>query len=273
MAKLKLEPLGQRDPLAKRGDRAGRKLPPRHNRTIGTALIKAWQNAQAVDDQQIAAFQPTTLDCLVAEALLNGETSVKMIAFSAGVSPERVKRVMHDPVSMAWISRTLKSLITHRIGMLDSALFQRSLTGDPSACKLMYERIGALSQDHTVQHVYSGGVNISALSTEDLRKLVYDKSRILSVESRIIDVRADPVAPKSAVPSPTGAQPEVSGEGPSSDAGVQGDDGMRDVRREGSEGPGVASPGPQQEGSTLLEQHLSDAETLDGRSGSPNPVS
>lgn len=185
--KLKLEPLGQRDPRAVRADRAGRKLAPQRNKAIGATLVKAWQNAQSVDDQQVAAFQPTTLDALVAEALLNGETGPKAIGFYCGVSAERVKRVLSNPVATAWISRTLKSLFTHRIGMVDSALFQRSMTGDPGACKLMYERLGQLSQDQTIRHVYSGGVNVTALSTEDLRRLVAEKGRLLDASFRVIE--------------------------------------------------------------------------------------
>lgn len=208
----KLEPLNQRDPKAVRVDAGGRKLAPQRNKAIGATLVRAWQNAQSVDDQQVAAFQPTTLDAMVAEALLNGETGPKAIGFYCGVSAERVKRVLHNPVAMAWISRTLKSLFTHRIGMVDSALFQRSMTGDPGACKLMYERLGALSQDQTIRHVYSGGVNVSALSLDDLKSLVKDKGKLLDASFKVLGVpksREDESVPRTVAEGESREDPAV----------------------------------------------------------------
>jgi hypothetical protein len=258
----KLEPLNQRDPKAVRVDAGGRKLAPQRNKAIGATLVRAWQNSQAVDDQQVAAFQPTTLDALVAEALLNGETGPKAIGFYCGVSAERVKRVLHDPVAMAWLSRTLKSLFTHRIGMIDSALFQRSMTGDPGACKLMYERLGALSQDQTIRHVYSGGVNVSALSLDDLKNLVKDKGKLLDASFKVIE-REEAGVSAEVVPGAPGDDarqdalvvPKQSGEGPSPKGSASGEDpevaagpggvqGADRVSELSGTGPGATAPTP-----------------------------
>lgn len=123
-----------------------------------------------------------------------------------GLSTDQVREVLGTPVVMAWVSRQIYSHISHRLGLVDSALFARALRGEIGAIKLLYERLGRLSKDISVKHEYSGSVNIKALTEADLFRLVQDKMRIIDVEST--------ETPRNAISGPVGVGEETAGSAP-----------------------------------------------------------
>lgn len=240
----RLSPLDQKDPEAKREKaQIGSPNSSQKKTTPGPALVKAWKEALHVTEAEKRQFIPTELTIQVGEAILGGATSPSEIAAAATVSEPRIRSVLSDPVAMAWVSQQIYELFRHRAGIIDAALYVRAAAGDIAAIKLFYERMGQLNQDKTVHHVVSGGIDISGLEIEDLRRIVADDAHLIPAEYRLLE--GAPAAGEE-VPRPEGTEaPDRGG----ADAVLPPDAGESQeaatVPPEGEDPPPAAVPGRQ----------------------------
>jgi len=238
----RLSPLDQKDPEAKREKaQVGSVNSSQKPHTPGPALVKAWREAMNVTEAEKRQFIPTELTIQVGEAILSGATSPAEMAAAAGVSEGRIRGVLSDPVGMAWVSQQIYELYRHRTGIVDAALYARASAGDIAAIKLFYERMGQLNQDKTVHHVVSGGIDISGLEIEDLRRIVADDAHLIPAEYRLLE--GAPAAGEE-VSRPEGAQAPDSG---GADALLPPDAGKSQeaaaISRQGEDPPPAAVPG------------------------------
>lgn len=160
-------------------------------------VVRGISNAFNVDPMEVARFQPTPEVVKVGEAVAAGLVQARTISVAAGINQEAVIAILNDPVAMVWISQRIEALFRYRAGLVDAALFQRAIAGETAAIKLFFERHKIMSDQKTVQHVYSGGVDVRGLPTDDLRKLVADKARMLPAEFRVLEI-TDGSGPKDA---------------------------------------------------------------------------
>lgn len=190
-------------------NRKTRDLIPSTRRRVSPVVLRGWEAALEVSDQDLARFIPTKAAIDIGEALLAGQLTVEEIARCSGHTPLAVRQVLTNPTAMAWISRQIHNLFKHRAGVVDAALYQRAVAGDVNAIKLFYYRMGQLTNEQTVHHTYSGGVRLDHLGDEDLRRLIKDKNATLPAEFRVLDVTPEPGASIQG-PGGTGAQDAVS---------------------------------------------------------------
>jgi hypothetical protein len=183
MAKRRLKPPGTLVPACEA------QLELRRERALSPALAAAWRAALDVSEAEIAGHIPTELDAAVAEALLAGHLTTEKIAESLGRPQTEVAALISSPVAMAWISRAMYQVLNHRLALVDAAMFTRAVSGDVSAAKLVYERVRALDNAKRVDVHYSGGVNFSAMTTEDLERILHDKERTIPTEFKVLESR------------------------------------------------------------------------------------
>lgn len=162
------------------------KIEARRERRLAPELAEAWRSALTVTEADVANYIPTSLDATIAEALLAGALSPARVAEVTGRAEAEVRAVITDPVAMAYISRAMYAVIGHRLALVDAAMYTRAVSGDVQAAKLVYERVRALTSDKNINVKFSGGVNISALSDEDLRRILLDKERTLEAEYKVL---------------------------------------------------------------------------------------
>jgi hypothetical protein len=157
------------------------------------AVQRSLKDALAITDQEIASYVPTDTDTMVGEALVSGASTMVGIQGYCGLDRNEIKATMNNPVAMAWISRQVEALFKTRAAVIDAAVYLRAAGGDVQAAKLFYERMRLLQVNtQRVEHVYSGGVNISALPDDELARIVMEKGRMLPKEFKILDVVAEP---------------------------------------------------------------------------------
>jgi hypothetical protein len=125
----------------------------------------------------------------VTEGLLAGMSTPQDLATFAGVSKTAITDLLRDSVAMAWVSKQVYGLMEHRLGLVDAALFNLAVAGNLTAIRTVYDRLGKLQHTQEVNHHhnYSGGIDLTALTLEDLRKLVTDKNRTVDAEFKVIE--------------------------------------------------------------------------------------
>jgi hypothetical protein len=134
----------------------------------------------------VAAFQPTPDDIKVGEAISAGLVHVPSITAAAGIEKAAVMAVLNNPVAMLWISQRIEALFRYRAGLVDAALFMRAVGGDVTAIKLFFERHKIMSQEKNVNLNVTGGIDVRGLPTDELRKIIADKARILPAEFKVL---------------------------------------------------------------------------------------
>lgn len=137
-------------------------------------LIAAWQSVSSVDPVAVAAYRPTELDMAVGLALLRGARTLGELEEDTSLDRFHVEAILLDPVRMAWISTQVYSHLQQRAAMVDSSLYSRALAGDMAAVRLFYERMNLFTTGQKVSVQVSGGIDVRALSDEDLRRMVTD---------------------------------------------------------------------------------------------------
>jgi hypothetical protein len=159
-------------------------------------MVQAWRDALSVTPQAVASYKPVPLDMQIAEALLAGMSSPQDLATFAGVPRTAVTDLLRDSLAMAWISKQVHAHMEHRLGLVDAALFNLAVAGNLTAIRTVYDRLGKLQHIREVNHHhnYSGGIDLTALTLEDLRKLAADKARVIDVPYKIIE---EPKCPTS----------------------------------------------------------------------------
>lgn len=160
-------------------------------RTWTPPLVEAWKRATAVDEREVQAFIPGTAEIRVAEALLNSVGSIKDIAEHAGITAVSVRRVIADPVAVAWISRQIAAQIQNRLGLIDAALYRAAASGSIPAIRLCYERFDKLSRNVGTLNVTQ--VNYSSMPDDDLKRIAAAR---LAEFTRVIDASAAPGLPQ-----------------------------------------------------------------------------
>lgn len=161
----------------------------------------AMAHAFNVDPMEVARFQPTEAVTRVGEAIASGLTNPRAIQTAAGLGPEAVQGVLNDPVAMIWISQRIEALFKYRAGLVDAALFMRAIAGDTTAIKLFYERMKIMDAGSKTLNVhYSGGVDVRSLPTDELRKIVMDKARMLPAEFRVLESKPEETDGGSSAP-------------------------------------------------------------------------
>lgn len=155
---------------------------------LPAVTTRSLQDALSITEQEVSAYLPTEVDIQVGEALVSGASTMVGIQGYCGIERNRIKATLNNPVAMAWISRQVEALFKTRVAIVDAAVYLRAAGGDTTAAKLFYERFKLLtSQSVRVDHVYSGGVNISALPDDELARIVREKTRLLPAEFRLLE--------------------------------------------------------------------------------------
>lgn len=142
-----------------------------------TALVAAWQRAESVTPEQLAAYEGTPYDVEIADALVAGESSITAIAKYRGVTKQVISAVFADPVRTAWISRQVHARLKNLVGVVDAAIFRRACGGDTAAARLFYERFDimtAAAAGAAHQHLH---LDLRKMSVDDLRSIAADKLR------------------------------------------------------------------------------------------------
>jgi len=149
--------------------------------------------ALGVTDRALEQFEPPPDVIAVGEGFLAGHASVQGIATYAGIDQARVKAVLNDALAMQWISRRTEALFKSRAAVVDTALYLRAAAGDIRAIELFYKRMKLLEEAaKKVEVQYSGSVNLTALSDDDLRRLLHEKVRTLPAEFKVLESKKCP---------------------------------------------------------------------------------
>jgi hypothetical protein len=149
---------------------------------ISPALARIAARGMQVSEEEIRTFNPGASEQAIAEAMLAGCLTFQEIAEAIGKSPPWVSERLRDPLLCAWASRMVHQLISHKIGMIDSAMFQRALGGDVRAADLLYKRYGAAADIKL--NVNVGADNFDLMSDTALDALLA-RARI---KGEVIDV-------------------------------------------------------------------------------------
>lgn len=182
----------------------------RNSAAHSKALVKAWIGAQNVTPMDVARHVPTDTELRVGEAILAGQFTMQGLSDYTGLLRDEVRLVLANPVAMAYLSKAIYQHFQLRVCLVDSALYRQAMTGDTSAIKLFYDRM-RLASEHTLNVNHTHSVDLSALSYDDLKRLVRDgKSALPGPLQQIIDAEftnaADPPAGAgNPVCSPDGA--------------------------------------------------------------------
>lgn len=158
-------------------------------RKISAALTKVADRTLSVDPRDIEAYVPTELDVRIAEAMLAGNITFKDIAEQVQVAAPTISKRMKDPLICAWVSRQVQRNIAHRLGMIDTAMFNRAVGGDVRAADLLYKRFDQVTKRSLHLHVRAG-MDFEKLSDDDLEALVKSTQK---QEAEIIDVTPKPI--------------------------------------------------------------------------------
>lgn len=153
---------------------------------IKNDVARAFAAAFTVDPLEVARYQPTPEATKLGEAIATGLVNLQALVTATGLPRDTVVGLMNDPVVMLWISQRIESLFRYRAGLVDAALFMRAVAGDVTAIKLFFERHKILTDQKTLNVHYSGGVDVRGLPTDELRKIVADKARMLPAEFRLL---------------------------------------------------------------------------------------
>lgn len=156
-----------------------------------TLIRRSMEKAFFIDPVELAKFVPSPEVLKVGEAICAGLTNVHAIRQAASLDEATVLGVVNDPVAMLWISQRIEALFRCRAGIVDAALYMRAVAGDIGAIKLFFERHKMMGEK-TVNVVHSGGVDVRAIPTDELAKIVADKARALPAEFRVISEGEDP---------------------------------------------------------------------------------
>jgi len=149
-------------------------------------LMQTLAKSFHVAPEDLAKFVPTDADMKIGEAIAAGVTAPSGLVTATGLEKEAVTATLNNPVAMLWISQRLEALFKFRAGLVDAALFMRAMAGDVAAIKLFFERHRLLTDQKTLNVVYSGGVDVRALPTDELQKIVQDRARMLPAEFRVL---------------------------------------------------------------------------------------
>ncbi|MEE8386740.1 MAG: phBC6A51 family helix-turn-helix protein [Dehalococcoidia bacterium] len=190
----------------------GRKRPAK-KRKMSSALTKLAQRSLDVDDDEIRTYEPTEMDLQMAEAMIGGCRTFTEIAEQIGMDPSGVSRAMKDPVRCGWLSSQLQRIVAKRIGLVDSALMGKALSGDVRAIKLYYERFGELVHR---SHITTSRLDfdVTKLSDGDLDTIIAGEAAKVATDAdfevKPPDVPEGPSEAPGATPeSPPAGSPET----------------------------------------------------------------
>lgn len=160
-------------------------------RTLSPTLRRAYLRIQEVSDAEIERYLPLKIDIRVAESILDGCNSPPAIARRIGADEKTVRRVINNPVRMAWISRQLTHHYAARVGLVDQAMFEGAVAGKTDAARLFYARQGLLAGAPASQHAHVH-LEFNQLSDGELRKVIAEKLRRANLGlEQPIDVEAE----------------------------------------------------------------------------------
>ena len=131
------------------------------------------ERALNVTDADIRGYQPSSRDVEIAEVLLSGtlsSLSFAAIADELGCTAPVISARLKNGITCAWIYKMVHEQITHRLGMVDAAMFARATAGDVRAATLIFTRYGKLVDRRHV-HI-TGSFDPTQLSDEDLDRLI-----------------------------------------------------------------------------------------------------
>ncbi len=131
------------------------------------------ERALKVTEPDIRAYQPSEMDVKIAEVLLSGtlpSLSFAAIADELNCTAPVISARLKNGVTCAWIYKMVHEQITHRLGMIDAAMFARAAAGDVRAATLLFTRYGKLVDRRHV-HV-TGSFDPTQLSDKDLDRLI-----------------------------------------------------------------------------------------------------
>ena len=179
------------------GRRPGLKSKKKKNLTpkASVALTRLAERSLDVSDEEVRLYQPTELDLQLAEAFMGGARTFKEVAEQLSLHPATVSAAMKDPVRCAWLSGQLHRIVAKRIGMVDTALYLRAMSGDVRAMDLYYRRHGEIVT--RTMNIHAHGrleFDPSQLTDEQLQKMVASEAK---KEGLVIDVHVKaPDAPQ-----------------------------------------------------------------------------
>jgi len=145
-------------------------MPKSKTSRISPALSRIAERGMTVTEEEIRTYTPGETDLAVAEAMLGGALTFQEIAESIGRSPALVSDKLKCPVLCAWVSRAVHQQISHRLGMIDAAMYRRALGGDVRAADLLYKRYGAAADIKV--NVNVGAENFDLMSDTALDALL-----------------------------------------------------------------------------------------------------
>ena len=154
---------------------------------LSRALAQIAKRALEVDPSEVDRFMPRELDVQIAESFLAGYVTYTGIAKMVGCPDSSVRTALKNPITCAWISRTVHRNISHRLGLVDAAMLQRAMCGDVRAADLLYKRYGQIANLNLTLHSRMGNTDFSKMTDEDLDAIVL-AARKEDERKRIIDV-------------------------------------------------------------------------------------
>lgn len=120
---------------------------------------------------------PVSMDIQLAEAMLQGATSISDIADLLGEKIDTIRDALRNPVAVAWISSQVAAQIQNRLGLVDAAVAREAAAGSIPAAKLLYERYGKFQQVHRSEVLIHRGLDYSKLSDTDLDEVLKERLR------------------------------------------------------------------------------------------------
>lgn len=150
--------------------------------------LSGFSGALGVTDREVELYKPTEDVLKVGAAFLAGHSSIGAIKTYTGLESAQVRAVFDSAVAMQWVSRRTEALFRSRAAVIDTALYLRAAAGDLKAIELFYKRMKLLEEStKRVEINYSGGVNLTAVSDDELARIVRDKTRLLPAEFKVLD--------------------------------------------------------------------------------------
>lgn len=178
-----LRPPGMNDPSDARLPAVPAKVPP--------LTLSGLTKALGVTERDLETFVPNEHHLKVGEAFLAGHSALGPICTYSGLTEDEVKAVLNDCCAMQWISRRTEALFKSRVAVIDCALYLRAAAGDLRAMELFYKRMRLLEEaTKRVEVSYSGGINLTAVSDDELARIVADKTKLLPAEFKLIESKS-----------------------------------------------------------------------------------
>jgi hypothetical protein len=179
-------------------DPSDQPLPP-VKKAVPPLTLSGLTRALGVTERDLETFQPNEHHLKVGEAFLAGHSSMDAICTYTGLERDEVREVLNSSIAMQWISRRTEALFRSRVAIIDCSLYLRAAAGDMRAIELYYKRMKLLEEaTKKVEVNYSGGINLTAVTDDELARIVHDKTKLLPAEFKLIEDKksADTDPPK-----------------------------------------------------------------------------